>query len=402
MRLYGRLMASVTEGSSDPAVLTAAGVEALQRGDAGGAREHFIRATAAARAGADAWFGLSLAERRLRRPDAERAALERALDVEPRHVPALIRKGDLYSEKNDARGATPFYRAALKIAATLPQLPAAWRAELDRITGLIEKNARAFEQHLTADLRRHGLGGPGTGRFAHALDLLLGRRQIYFQQPQVFYFPDLPQIQFYERADFSWVAELERDAAAIRRELTGVLAAADRFSPYMQASADRPVFNTNGLLDDPAWSACHLIRDGEEVAANAAQCPVTMSALGRLPLCHIKGRTPTALFSLLRPGAHIPPHHGFLNTRLICHLPLIVPGECALRVGNETRPWREGEVMIFDDTIEHEAWNRSPELRVVLLFDIWRPELTATERSLVAAMLEAIDGFGGPRREWTQ
>jgi hypothetical protein len=397
-----RLMAPATEGSSDPAALTAAGFEALQRGDAAAAREHFTRATATATASADAWFGLSLVERRLRRPDAERAALERALAVEPRHVPALIRRGDLYSEKADVRAATPFYRAALKIATTLSPLPSSWRAELDRISAVIEQNARAFEQHLVDELRRQGLGGPGTQRFAHGLDLLLGRRQIYFQQPQVFYFPGLPQIQFYERDEFPWVAELERDTAAIRRELTTVLASADRFSPYMQASPDRPVFNTNGLLNDPAWSACHLIRDGEEVAANAAQCPITMSALRRLPLCRIKGRTPTALFSRLQPGAHIPPHHGFLNTRLICHLPLIVPGECALRVGNETRPWREGEVTIFDDTIEHEAWNRSSELRVVLLFDIWRPELTAPERSLVAAMLESIDGFGGPRREWTQ
>lgn len=400
-------MASVTEGSGDSAALTAAGFEALQRGDASAAREYFTRATDAAvtagsAATADAWFGLSLAERRLRQPDAERAALERTLEAQPRHVPALIRKGDLYSERSDPRAATPFYRAALKIAGTLPQLPSTWRAELDRISGLIERNARAFEQHLLGDLQRQGLGGPGTRRFAHALDLLLGRRQIYFQQPQVFYFPGLPQIQFYEREDFPWAAELERDTAAIRRELTGVLESADRFSPYMQASPDRPVFNTNGLLDDPAWSACHLIRNGEEVAANAAQCPVTMSALSRLPLCRVQGRTPTVLFSLLRPGAHIPPHHGYLNTRLICHLPLIVPGECTLRVGNETRPWRAGEVMIFDDTIEHEAWNRSSELRVVLLFDVWRPELTATERALVAAMLEAIDGFGGPRREWTQ
>lgn len=396
------LMTSVTEGSGDPAALTAAGFEALQRGDADVAREQFTRATAMAPTGADAWFGLSLAQRRLRQPEAERAALERTLEAEPRHVPALIRKGDLYTERSDLRAATPFYRAALKIAGTLRELPASWRAELDRVSALIEKNSQVFEQHLLEDLNRHGLGGPGTRRFAHALDLLLGKRQIYFQQPQIFYFPGLPQIQFYEREDFPWVAELERDAAAIREELLGILASADRFSPYMQASPDRPVFNTNGLLNDPAWSACHLIQGGEEVAANAARCPITMNALRRLPLCRIKGRTPTALFSLLRPGAHIPPHHGFINTRLICHLPLIVPAGCALRVGNETRPWREGEVAIFDDTIEHEAWNRSSELRVVLLFDIWRPELTATERSLVAAMLESIDGFGGPRREWTQ
>jgi aspartyl/asparaginyl beta-hydroxylase (cupin superfamily) len=393
---------SKTQGPSDPAALTAAGLEALQRGDAAAAREHFGRATAIAGAGADAWFGLSLAHRRLRAPEAERAALERVLAVEPRHVPALIRKGDLYTESSEARSATPFYRAALKIAGTMSQPPPSWRPELERIAALIERNSQAFEQHLLADLRGRGLGGPGSRRFAQALDLLLGRRQIYFQQPQIFYFPGLPQVQFYEREEFSWAAELERDTAAIREELVGVLKSADRFAPYMQASPDRPVFNTNGLLDDPAWSACHLIQGGEEVAANAALCPVTMNALRRLPLCRIEGRTPTVLFSLLRPGAHIPPHHGFLNTRLICHLPLIVPPGCALRVGNDTRPWREGEVVVFDDTIEHEAWNRSAELRVVLLFDIWRPELTQTERSLVAAMLESIDRFGGPRREWTQ
>ena len=387
---------------SDPNSPTAAGLAALQRGDAAAAREHFGRAAAAADAGADVWFGLSLAHRQLRSREAERAALERTLELEPRHVPALIRKGDLYSESADPRAATPFYRAALKIAQSIGQIPAGWRGELERISALVARNALEFERHLLADLARSGLGGEGSRRFAHALDLMLGRSRIYHQQPQVFYFPELPQIQFYDRGGFAWAGALERQTEAIRDELRALMARADRFVPYMQAAPDRPVFNTNGLLNDPAWGACHLIRNGEEVGEIAALCPATIAALRRLPLCRIKGRTPTALFSLLRPGAHIPPHHGFLNTRLICHLPLIVPPDCALRVGNETRAWREGELLIFDDTMEHEAWNRSAELRVVLLFDIWRPELTDAERSLVAAMLESIDGLGGPRREWTQ
>ena len=392
----------MTANQSDPNSPAAAGLAALQRGDPAAAREHLSRAATAAGAGADVWFGLALAHRQLGSLDAERAALERTLELEPRHVPALIRKGDLYSEKSDPRAATPFYRAALKIAQSIGPVPAAWRAELERISALVTRNSREFERHLLADLARSGLGGAGTHRFAHALDLMLGRSRVYHQQPQVFYFPELPQIQFYDRGGFPWASELEGQAAAIRGELQGLVARADRFGPYMQADPDRPVFNTNGLLDDPAWSACHLLKNGAEVAENAALCPATMAALRRLPLCRIKGRTPTALFSLLRPGVHIPPHHGFLNTRLICHLPLIVPPQCALRVGNETRAWREGELVVFDDTMEHEAWNRSAELRVVLLFDIWRPELTAAERALVAAMLESIDGFGGPRREWTQ
>jgi aspartate beta-hydroxylase len=102
------------------------------------------------------------------------------------------------------------------------------------------------------------------------------------------------------------------------------------------------------------------------------------------------------LFSLLRPGVRIPPHHGFTNARLICHLPLIVPSDCgALRVGNESRPWREGELMLFDDSMEHEAWNNSGELRAVLLFDVWRPELSQMERGLVSTMLASIRQAGG-------
>jgi aspartate beta-hydroxylase len=390
------------ESSGDTVALTSAGFQALQRGDAKAACQHFERATATGSATADAWFGLSLAHRRLGSAQAERTALDRTLELDPRNVPALIRKGDLYTAQSDTRAATTFYRAALKIARSMRSTPAEWRAELDRVAATVQGNARAFEQHLLDDLNRSGLGKPGTQRFTRALDLLLGRRQIYQQQPQVFYFPELPQIEFYDRADFPWAVALEQDTAAIREELRAILRAGERFTPYMQASADRPAFNNNGLLNDPSWSACHLIRNGEDVAANAALCPATMKALRRLPLCRIPGRTPTVLFSLLRPGTHIPPHHGFLNTRLICHLPLIVPPGCALRVGNETRPWKEGELVIFDDTMEHEAWNRSSELRVVLLFDIWRPELTETERALVSAMLESIDRFGGPRREWSQ
>jgi aspartyl/asparaginyl beta-hydroxylase (cupin superfamily) len=103
---------------------------------------------------------------------------------------------------------------------------------------------------------------------------------------------------------------------------------------------------------------------------------------------------PSALFSRLAPGARIVPHHGAVNTRLICHLPLIVPPDCgALRVGNYERAWREGEAFVFDDSMEHEAWNPSARERVVLLFDIWRPELTDEERHWVSQMLQAVDAY---------
>jgi aspartyl/asparaginyl beta-hydroxylase (cupin superfamily) len=114
----------------------------------------------------------------------------------------------------------------------------------------------------------------------------------------------------------------------------------------------------------------------------------------------LPGRSPSILFSLLRPGARIPPHTGILNTRLICHLPLVVPPRCGFRVGNETREWVEGKAWVFDDTVEHEAWNFSDRTRVILLFEVWQPDLTASERDLVSAMFEAIDSDRGVPADW--
>jgi aspartyl/asparaginyl beta-hydroxylase (cupin superfamily) len=105
----------------------------------------------------------------------------------------------------------------------------------------------------------------------------------------------------------------------------------------------------------------------------------------------IPGAGPTAMFSLLAPGKTIPPHSGVNNTRLLCHLPLIVPPGCWFRVGAETRPWQEGEGFVFDDTIEHEAANPSDRLRVVMIFDLWHPDLSETEKRAIAAMI-ATDG----------
>ena len=113
------------------------------------------------------------------------------------------------------------------------------------------------------------------------------------------------------------------------------------------------------MLNNPAWSAFYLWKNGEVVPENAARCPRTMQALQDVPLARVPNRSPSILFSLLQPGAHIPPHNGLVNTRLICHLPLLVPGQCTFRVGNEMRDWQKGNAWLFDDTIEHEAWNRS-------------------------------------------
>jgi beta-hydroxylase len=106
---------------------------------------------------------------------------------------------------------------------------------------------------------------------------------------------------------------------------------------------------------------------GERVEAALAACPRTAAALAKVP--HLT----TAGFSRMAPGSHIAPHEGWVSTVYRAHLGLVVPGESALRVGDEIRRWREGEVLVFDDTVEHEAWNHAESDRTVLLFDFSRP-----------------------------
>jgi aspartyl/asparaginyl beta-hydroxylase (cupin superfamily) len=125
-----------------------------------------------------------------------------------------------------------------------------------------------------------------------------------------------------------------------------------------------------------------------------------MGLLAGAPQPDQPGRTPAAMFSLLKPRTRIPPHTGVSNVRLVTHVPLIIPADCGFRVGNDTRQWVPGHAWVFDDTIEHEAWNESDRTRVILLFDIERPEVTDDERRQVAAMFEAIDAFSGRKPDW--
>jgi Aspartyl/Asparaginyl beta-hydroxylase len=245
-----------------------------------------------------------------------------------------------------------------------------------------------FAQLDSAGIRR----ADAPPRVAEALLLLSGEQPLYLQQPSMFYFPGLAQRGWWDAREFAWARDVEAATDAITAELTALLAAPDSFTPYVQASADRPPPN-NPLLGKPDWGAAWVLKDGEVADGMASACPATLAALARAPQPVIPGRAPLALFSRLKPGTHIAPHHGMLNTRLICHLPLIVPDGCGLRVGGETREWRRGLLTIFDDSFEHEAWNRGTSDRTVLLFEVWRPDVNDEERAMLAHIFAAIDDY---------
>jgi aspartyl/asparaginyl beta-hydroxylase (cupin superfamily) len=312
----------------------------------------------------------------------------------PAQIATLLRRGDEFARNGDARAAVSFYRAALGHASGALSFDPRTVADLRRAQAFVEARAREFERALDRAVDNVAPQDPVAAlRLGHTLDLLKGSRTIYPQQPSMLYYPYLAQRQFFEREEFDWAAELERSSEAIRAELRALLDGDAGFRPYVEDNPDRPARDFHGLNNNPSWTALYLWKHGAFVADVAERCPATVRALDTVPLSRIGARTPSVFFSRLEPGAHIPPHSGMLNSRLICHLPLIVPDGCWLRVGNETRAWRQDELLIFDDSIEHEARNPTGEMRIVLIFDIWRPELGEAERQGISAMFDAIDQF---------
>lgn len=235
----------------------------------------------------------------------EEAALQRLLALEPRNLPALILLGELKAKMGDDRAANAFFQAALNQAATTPNVPAAFHPMLNRARDFIGQVQVKFEQHLIDGLKQAGL--TRDGRVGTAVDMLLGRKQLYLQQPSSFYFPGLPQRQFYERDEFPWLTEIEAAVPEMQAELRAVLADGNDFAPYVEAHADRPLA-ANPLMNDPKWGAYYFWRNGEIVPENAARCPVTMQALQHAPIPLIDQRSPIALWSLLKPDTHIQPH----------------------------------------------------------------------------------------------
>jgi len=110
-------------------------------------------------------------------------------------------------------------------------------------------------------------------------------------------------------------------------------------------------------------------------------------------MADVPGYCPTAFFSILVAKSHIPPHTGVTNTRLIVHLPLVIPPGCRFRVGSTIRDWQVGQAWVFDDTMQHEAWNDSDVPRAILIFDIWNHFMTPAEHDLVRTAVQGIRDF---------
>jgi len=379
-----------------PAVLNELGLRMMQRGDAIRARELFRRAIQADPNHPSLWSNLAASLDALNLWQEETEAVERALALEPRHLASLLQKAALIEARGDARNAARAYRNALATVPPGVTPPDTASDAVQRARAAVraddEALAAAIEERV-ADIRtRHGDGS--LRRAQRCIELLTARRRRYLPEPTFSYFPEIPAVEFFARDDFPWLDAIEMATAEIRAELTAVLIS-DRagLEPYIAYPEGVPLDQWQELNRSRRWSAYFLWNQGVAAPAHLARCPRTAAALQAAPRCEVAGHAPTAFFSILDAGTHIPPHTGVTNTRLTVHLPLIVPPECGFRVGSETREWIPGKAWVFDDTIEHEAWNRSDSPRAVLIFDIWNPFLSEAERDFVRAATEAYSAY---------
>ncbi len=385
---------------TDFRAMAQAGVLALRAGRDREAQMHFQRVVSAGRGDASVYTGLAIALFRLGLLDAANTAIDGALRMDPRSLRAMILKADIVLASGDPRAATAFFQAVVDEAGRQPSVPEDLASEVERARQHCERTAGDFE----AFLRNHlGPGAPSSGtssRFTESIDVLFGHKKLFPQEPRYYHVPGLPATPFHDLARFDWIPALEQATEVIRSELREVMGDPANFLPYVAGDPSRPQKEQAGMVNNADWGAFYLWKGGQLVGENAARCPKTVEAMQKVPLVNMPGRSPSVLFSLLKPGAHIPPHCGLVNTRLICHLPLIVPGNCHFRVGNDVREWQEGKVWVFDDSIEHEAWNRSDQTRVILLFEVWTPEIQPEERNLILQLFEGIDRYSRKPPNW--
>lgn len=379
-----------------PQALYSIGVHAFRRGQLAEALQALQAAHAVAPRDPVVLLSVARVLREQGDSSGELKAIDACLAADPYFLPGLLAKAGHLQRQGLPRPAAAVYRNALKVAPPEPHWPPALREQLLHGRALVQRVGAAMAAFLAERIgtRANALTPAEAERWREAGAILSGQSQPYTSNCSTLHVPRLPAIPFFEREAFGWVDALEARTAAIRAELEAAIAGDQgEFTPYVAYQPGTPVNQWQELNHSPRWNSYFLWRNGQPVERHLQACPETAQALAAVDMADIDGQCPNAMFSLLAPHTHIPPHQGETNARVVVHLPLIVPEHCRYRVGFEHRRWKVGEVLVFDDSIEHEARNDSDELRVVLIFDVWNPLLSAGERDMVKAVSAAAREF---------
>lgn len=244
-----------------------------------------------------------------------------------------------------------------------PELIEAWHSHL---TSLEEEFGAEALQRL-----RQMRFGPGQSDIAH-------------QQPTLAYLPGLS-------ADAWWAdesTEIAKVTSWLREHfdeiLAETLAATNGDADHLEAY---PHLTLDGEHAD-GWDVVFLTKAGVLVLDALEQFPTVATMLSQFP----RAGTFECFVSRLAPGTHLVPHCGTNNLVLTIHLSLVIPqGDLALRVHDETRKWEPpGHTLVFDDSFEHEAWNRTDEDRVALLVSFLHPDLTEIECGIIRDIMPVL------------
>jgi aspartyl/asparaginyl beta-hydroxylase (cupin superfamily) len=385
------------EAPRHPLVMNEAALRMLNAGDPQGALALFEQVVAAEPDSPELLFNYASTLRRLDRIDEAAEVVDRLLSLDSGNLSALIEKGELQELQYKPRAAAISYREALQRVPPNFRAPPWMETKLRHARDAVDANNRALETYIGEGLehiRARHADEPLT-RFDQCIDIMLQKRAIWRQQPTFMYFPEMPTIEFYDRALFPWIGALEAAADDIRNELVAVLSGGDQtLDPYVDLKHS-VMDKWRELNHSRRWGVYSLWREGKSYPEHIARCPKTVEAIEDLPRWDVPGNGPTAMFSILDAKSRIPPHTGPVNTRLVVHLPLIVPPGCGFRVGGQQREWQPGKAFVFDDSISHEAWNDSDLPRAVLICDIWSPYLSEAERELARALTLRIGEFYG-------
>lgn len=336
-------------------------------------------------------------------PAAARAALEAVLVRLPRFLEAWLMLGEVCDVLGDTHAALRarnrlFVEANAQGRWISPETTEpAWRQAVhrnieayrrDKRERLFEAFAEVRERHGADELRRVERALTGYLREWDA------RPPDARQRPKFFWFPDLPPGPYHDPMLQPWAPTLRDAWQDVRDEAMELLREDRDFVSFLGLKpGQKAPESIGGAAADPAWDAFFFYNHGVRFDANHERCPRTSALLESIELCRIARQAPEICFSLIRPQSTILPHYGVTNIRLVFHLPLIVPPDCALDVAGVEHRWREGEPILFDDTYEHAAWNRSDQPRLILLMDCWNPHLTEIEKEAVRLVVEAIDAI---------
>ena len=222
--------------------------------------------------------------------------------------------------------------------------------------------------------------------------------------PSLFYYPGLASKPWWNARDDLNLAALEAATPAITAEYLALKDASGSLPPSDYEDGANSDHGEGLHKGETEWHWASLIDRGRRQESMWKRCPNTAAALeaiGPGRLCEGEMPFAFAFFSTLRGASRIAPHYAPANLRVRVHLPLLVPEpeKCGMRVAGETRHWKVGEALAFDDAFEHEVWNDGVEERVVLLLDLWHPDLTPEEIDGVRGMFREIERMQEARRE---